>query len=106
MPPKLVWSEPRDIRLKRMRSEGISWDTIADELGISRNAARERGRRVGARLPPADHVAPPEDVDRPPLPPGHPVSWGVLIEGTCLAGTPYDVLPSQPDVSLSIGLRL
>jgi hypothetical protein len=105
MPPKLVWSEPRDVRLKRMRSEGISWDVIADELGISRNAARERGRRVGARLPPPDHVAAPLDADRPPLPPGHPISWGILTEGTSLAGTPYEAASSSPDVCLAVGIR-
>jgi hypothetical protein len=95
MPQKLVWSEPRDIRLKRLRTEGCSWDRIAVELGVSRNAAIERGRRVGARLAPVEHVAvaEPEDPDRPALPPGHPISWGILIDRTCLAGTPYESPP-------------
>jgi hypothetical protein len=62
---------------------------IAAELGVSRNAAIERGRRVGARLPPPEHVPAPEDPDRPPLAPGHPISWQILTDGTCLAGAPY-----------------
>lgn len=27
--------------------------------------------------------------DRPPLPPGHPETWGLITAGTCTAGTPY-----------------
>ncbi len=89
MPEKLIWTEPRDAQLKRMRSQGLPWDAIAAALGISRNAAIERGRRIGARLPPPEYVPEPEDKERPPLPPGHPASWGAIVAGTCLEGTPY-----------------
>lgn len=44
MPEKLVWTGQRDAQLKRMRVEGAAWDAIATVLGISRNAAIERGR--------------------------------------------------------------
>ena len=27
--------------------------------------------------------------DRPPLPPGHPDTWGLITAGTCTEGTPY-----------------
>lgn len=89
MPEKLLWTEQRDIWLKRLRAAGMPWDVIATELGISRNAAIERGRRIGARLPPPEHVPEPEDPERPPLPPGHAVSWGAIVAGTCLEGAPY-----------------
>ena len=89
MPQKLVWTAPTDARLKRLRREGHSWDLIAGELGISRNAAIERGRRIGARLPPPEHRPEPEDPDRPPMAAGDPVSWGVITAGTCLAREPY-----------------
>ena len=89
MPEKLLWSAARDTRLKRLRAEGDTWDAIAAALGISRNAAIERGRRIGARLPPPEYVPEPADPERPPLPPGHRVSWDALTAGTCLAGTPY-----------------
>jgi len=89
MPQKLVWSEPRDARLRRLRAEGRSWDAIAAELGISRNAAIERGRRIGARRPPPEHTPEPEDPDRGPMAAGHPVSWAVINAGTSLAGLPY-----------------
>ena len=89
MPQKLVWTVPTDARLKRLRAEGHSWGRIAAELGISRNAAIERGRRVGARLPPPEHVPEPEDPDRPPMAAGHDVSWGEITVGTCMEVEPY-----------------
>ena len=89
MPEKLVWTDQRDARLKRMRVQGAAWDAIAAALGISRNAAIERGRRIGARLPPPEHVSEPEDPERPPFPPGHRITWGAIVAGTSLAGTPY-----------------
>jgi len=89
MPQKLVWTGPRDMQIKRMRACRASWDAIALSLGISRNAAIERGRRVGARLPPPEYHPPAEDPDRPPLPPGHSATWGLITQGTCLAGEPY-----------------
>jgi hypothetical protein len=90
MPQKLIWSAPRDAELKRLRAEGETWDEIARLFGISRNAAIERGRRIGARLPArAPLAAPPQAPDRPPLPPGHPTSWGAIIAGTLLAETAY-----------------
>jgi hypothetical protein len=89
MPQKLVWTGPRDMQIKRMRADRSSWDAIAMSLGISRNAAIERGRRIGARLPPPEYVPTAEDPDRPALPPGHEISWGLITAGTCLAGEPY-----------------
>ncbi len=89
MPQKLVWTGPKDMQVKRMRANRASWDAIAQSLGISRNAAIERGRRIGARLPPPDFTAVVEDPDRPSMPPGHEISWGLITAGTCLAGEPY-----------------
>jgi hypothetical protein len=94
----MVWNERRDQWLKELRHRGHSWDGIASVLQITRNAAMERARLVHAVLP---RRAPDalavlglvEDPDRPPLPPGHPVAWAVLVEGTCLAAVPY---PRQP----------
>lgn len=89
MPEKLVWTDPRDSLLKRMRAQGAAWEAIATALGISRNAAIERGRRIGARLPPPEYVPEPEDPEREPMPAGHSVSWGAIVTGTCLADQPF-----------------
>jgi hypothetical protein len=89
VPVKLVWTDARDSRLLRLRQEGVSWDGIAGTLSVSRCAVIERGRRIGARLPPAERMIRPEDPAREPLPAGHPRSWDVLTAGSILAGTPY-----------------
>lgn len=43
--------------------------------------------RPGAEAP--TEAEPEQAAEREPLPAGHPVSWGALIAGTLLAGTPY-----------------
>ncbi len=89
MPIKINWTEAMDGQLRRLRAEGESWDAIAAALSVSRYTAIDRGRRIGARRPPPEHVPPPEDPGRAPLAAGHPRSWDCLNAGTCLAGTPY-----------------
>ena len=81
------WTDARDARLRRMRGEGAGWPEIARALEVSFDVARERGRRIGARPPLAVMPVPVEDPGRPPLPPGDPRAWGLLTEGTLLAGT-------------------
>ena len=89
MPKKLPWTDAQDAQLRRLRAEGANWDSIAAFFGVTRWAAIERGRRVGARLPPAGFIPPPEDPGRDPLPPGHPHSWGAITVGTVLEGVTY-----------------
>lgn len=89
MPLKLEWSPPRDAVLCRLRAEGASWEAIAAELVISRNAAIERGRRLGARLPPMPREPAPPDPNREPLAAGAEQSWGALVAGSLLTGSLY-----------------
>ncbi|MGH7044663.1 MAG: AsnC family protein [Acetobacteraceae bacterium] len=89
MPKKRPWTDAQDAQLRRLRAEGANWDGIAAILGVTRWTAIERGRRIGARIPPADFVPPPEDPGREPLPPGHPRSWDAINRGTVLEGVPY-----------------
>jgi len=100
MPAPLVWTHARDSLIRRMRAEGHSWDGISAALGISRWAAIERGRRIGARKPdaPAPDPRPQSDPAREPLPAGHPLSWGLITAGTLLDGLryPYPPLPAAP----------
>lgn len=97
MPEKLVWTDCRDTALRSLRAAGTPWERIAGELGISRNAALERARRIGIRrqMPVPVPRPVPEDPNRPPLPPGHPVAWSVITAGTLLEGTAYP-LPVFP----------
>jgi hypothetical protein len=91
VPRKIEWSAAQDTKIKRMRAEGASWDNIAVAVGVTRWTVIERGRRLGARLPPVDLEPRPEDPDRPALPPGHPETWGVINKGMSLEGLPYPI---------------
>jgi hypothetical protein len=91
MPKKIEWTEAQDLKIKRMRAEAASWDSIAIAVGVTRWTVIERGRRLGARLPPHDFQAPQDDPERPPLPPGHAETWDIIINGTCLEGMPYPI---------------
>lgn len=96
MPPKHFWTPARDEVLRTHRTNRASWADIALSLGVTPDAARERARTMGLRRPPRQpEPDPPNDPDRAPLPPGHPVAWSVLTEGTLLAGTasPWPPLP-------------
>ena len=89
MPRKIIWTEAQDSRIKRMRAERASWDSIALSIGVTRWTVIERGRRLGARLPPPEFQPSCEDPDRPAVPPGHAETWGRITRGTCLEGVPY-----------------
>lgn len=97
MTEPLNWSQSQDLQLRRMRTEGSSWDEIAVELGVSRWSTIERGRKIGAykRAPTPDepHPCDAPDPGREPLPPGHSASWGALVGCTLLHGQSY---PSPP----------
>lgn len=89
MPKKLLWTDAQDTTIRRLRAEGVTWDTIAEVLRVTRWTVIERGRCIGARPPPADFVPPPDDPNREVLPAGHPTSWDALVRGTCMEGVSY-----------------
>jgi hypothetical protein len=101
MPERITWTETADAQIAALRACGATWDRIAAALGVSRNSALTRARQLREGTPaPAARItrprpAPVEDPNRAPLPPGHPVSWAVLTEGTCLDGAPYPE-PDKP----------
>ena len=86
MPEKLVWTEGMDTRLRRLRTEGASYDIIALVLGVTRAAVADRAARFGPdRMPVRDL----DQTDRLPLPAGHPQSWGAITAGTVLQDMPF-----------------
>ncbi len=91
MPKRIEWTEVQDTNIKRMRAESASWDGIAAAIGVTRWTVIERGRRLGARLPPPDFDPPADDPERLALPPGHQETWDVIIKGTSLEGMPYPI---------------
>ena len=93
-----TWTAPADFRLRRLRLEGASWEAIAEALGVSPAAAHARARLIGARRPLVG-LAASDDPARDSLPAGHPLAWGVLTQGTWLAGTRYPTPASMGSVA-------
>jgi hypothetical protein len=91
VPRKTLWTEGQDTQIRRLRTEGASWDVIALALGLARWTVIERGRLIGLERPPANAVASPDESDRPPLPAGHKESWGAIIRNTILDGMPFQI---------------
>jgi hypothetical protein len=91
VPRRIEWTNVQDMKIRRMRAESASWDSIAIAVGVTRWTVIERGRRLGARLPPPDFQPPPDDPERPALPPGHQETWDVIIKETSLEGMRYPI---------------
>ncbi|HBK07840.1 MAG TPA: AsnC family protein [Acetobacteraceae bacterium] len=89
MPRKAVWTEGQDTQIRRLRTEGASWDVIALALGLARWAVIERARSIGAERPPVNAVTVVDESDRASLPAGHPESWGAINRGTALENVPF-----------------
>ena len=98
MPNQLVWTDQRDTVLRTMREKAHSWDVKARAFGISRWAAIERARKIGAHipLPPRTPRASDGGDNREALPTGHPLAWQILTQGTLLAGVAYPYPPLPP----------
>lgn len=97
---RIIWSAGADDRFARMRREGVSLRALAKAFGLSRSTIAQRAARLGLELPARPVVAtaqqprrvacdPGTDLSRDPLPPGHPISWGLITAGTCLEGAIY-----------------
>ncbi|WP_428487242.1 AsnC family protein [Rhodopila sp.] len=84
MPRKIVWTEGQDTQIRRLRTEGASWDVIAQVLGLARCTLIERARILGVEQPPAHAAAALDESDRAPLPAGHAESWAAINRGTSL----------------------
>ena len=89
MPRKAVWTEGQDTQIRRLRTEGASWDVIALALGLARWTVIERARLIGAERPPAHAATVLDEADRDPLPAGHAATWGAINRGTTLENVPF-----------------
>jgi len=79
------------MQIRRLRTEGASWDAIALTLGLARCMVIERARILGAEHPPAHAAATLDELDRAPLSSGHAETWGVINHGTALEGVPFKI---------------
>lgn len=89
MPRKTVWTEGQDTQIRRLRTEGATWDVIALALGLARWTVIERARAIGAERPPANAVTDLDESAREPLPAGHAETWGAINRGTSLQDVPF-----------------
>jgi hypothetical protein len=89
MPRKVIWTEGQDTQIRRLRTEGASWDLIALALGLTRWTVIERARVIGVERRPANAVVVPDESDRAPLHAGHPDSWDAINRGTSLENVPF-----------------
>jgi hypothetical protein len=85
MPQARTWSAGADQVICEMRAAGETWAAIGRRLGLARSTVIERGRRLRAVAPvrpvatlPKDDLL--DDPNRPPLPAGHPLTWGLLTD--------------------------
>ena len=85
----VLWTPAMEAVLRRMRGEGATWAAIGVALGLGRESVREHGRRLGVRRMPPPPAVVHEDRNRPPLQAGHPLTWGLLTQGTCIEGCRY-----------------
>jgi hypothetical protein len=95
----IVWTTQADARLSRLVSEGISIRGLARSFGIGRQAAHQRALKLGLIAPegrqplsaPRAQQAANDAIDpgREALPAGHPTTWGLIVQSTCLEGIPY-----------------
>jgi len=89
MPRKAIWTEGQDTQIRRLRTEGASWDLIALALGLTRWTVIERARAIGAERRPANAAVVLDDPDRQPFHAGHAESWGAINRGTSLENVPF-----------------
>ena len=95
---RIVWSATADAHLIRMRREGASLRSLASAFRIGRQAVADRAAVLGMHTPTklADRprvqsreLEQKVDAGRDPLHAGHPTSWNLINEGTCLEGAAY-----------------
>lgn len=103
MPQAINWSSEMDASLIAGRAARKTWDMVAAEVGVSRNSAIDRFRRLSVAqddfgfarrvmrqvIVPPKPERPPSFEERPPLCAGHPLAWATITQGTSLAGSAY-----------------
>ena len=92
---RLVWTSQADVHLSRLQADGSSLRAIAAAFNLGRTVIRARMIHLGlvpcTKAPAQQHKrVPPAKDEREPLPAGHPVSWNLINQGTCLQGAHYD----------------
>lgn len=101
-PSKISWPPTADARLARMHFDGLSTRMMALAFGLSRSTIADRAGRLGLAMrtrpatvgpraagPDSSGTSAAADPARDPLPAGHELTWGLITQGTSLAGAAY-----------------
>jgi len=102
MPAPHIWTEAENEMIRARATTLESWETIGAWVGVTKQCVILQAHRLGVPTaslrwiaarretsPTAEIITAPDDPDREPLPAGHPETWGIIVAGTCLAGTEY-----------------
>jgi len=93
---KIVWSDQMLEKIFNLVPTGMSWDDIADVVGVSRHAvsdkAAEFSELLAKRAKAKNSEIQVQHRPAEPLPPGHPITWGLITAGTSLEGAAYSGL--------------
>ena len=104
---RTVWAKALDVHLARMRADGVSIRALSKALKLNRSTIAERLVHLGFGSP--TRAARPlqcnkaiekqskDDRERDSLAAGHPVTWDLINQTTCLAGSPYTD-PDKPNL--------
>lgn len=47
MMKKVVWNEVLDARLRQLRNDGVSWESVAQTLGFDRAVCQRHAKEIG-----------------------------------------------------------
>ena len=89
MPRKTVWTDGQDNQIRRLRTEGASWDAVALALGLARSTVIDHARAIGAEDMPPNANASLDESGRDPMQAGDPASWDAINRGTGLENAPF-----------------
>lgn len=91
MPAPRDWTQAEVETIRTLRADNAGWEEIARRIGVARWTVIEFAKRVGLWTPPAVAVEVSDEPDRyrEPSRAGHPLTWGAIVAGTCLAGEEY-----------------
>lgn len=87
------WSTEEIQLLEKLLKDGVPLKLVAPQIGKSRNAVGKKAAALNLHaVTLADANVFGSFLARSVLPAGHPVTWGAITQGTCLASVSWSEL--------------
>ncbi len=83
-PNRFNWTDELIRKAKQLREAGLTFDDIAQHIGVGKDTIRIKLLAVGAIAPrqvtpePKEEMTPTHQGPRAPYPPGAPETWGLI----------------------------